>query len=338
MLFTNDDFADSNALAGAIVQTTGSNVGFTREPEEEAIENSAFISIENSAWWNWTAPFTGNVTIDTNGSNFDTQLFVLTGSAIDALNLVAENDDGFGFFGPSLVNFDVQAGTTYQIAVDGFAGDEGNISLNINLGNSTTNSIFGDSSDNNLPGTNANDRITGRGGNDQIDGKRGDDNLFGNGGNDIINGGRGRDVINGGAGADSLDGGRGRDFLFGGSGYDILDGGKGKDILNGGNGSDELSGGKGADTLIGGKGLDVLIGGDGNDVFALTLGEGVDIIKDFVDGEDSLSLSNGSLSFSDLTIADSAAGAIIRVAGNGRLAILEGVDSSLIDASDFTTV
>ncbi|MEM9922180.1 MAG: hypothetical protein AAF915_00230 [Cyanobacteria bacterium P01_D01_bin.50] len=188
MLFTNDDFADSNALAGVIVQTTGSNVGFTREPEEEAIENSAFISIENSAWWNWTAPFTGNVTIDTNGSNFDTQLFVLTGSAIDALNLVAENDDGFGFFGPSLVNFDVQAGTTYQ------------------------------------------------------------------------------------------------------------------------------------------------------DVFVLSLGEGVDIIEDYVDGKDSLSLSNGSLSFSDLTITDSAARAIIRVAGNGRLAILEGVDSSVIDASDFTTI
>lgn len=337
MLFTNDDFADSNALAGAIVQTTGSNVGFTSEPEEDVIDNSTSASIENSAWWNWTAPFTGNVTIDTNGSNFDTQLLVLTGSAVDALNLVADDDDG-GDGLQSLVNFDVQAGTTYQIAVDGFFGDEGNISLNINLGNSTTNSIFGDSTDNTLPGTNANDSITGRAGNDQINGKRGDDNLFGNGGNDIINGGRGRDVINGGAGADSLDGGRGRDFLFGGSGNDILDGGKGKDILNGGNGSDELSGGKGADTLIGGKGLDVLIGGDGKDVFVLSLGEGVDIIEDYVDGKDSLSLSNGSLSFSDLTIADSAAGAIIRVAGNGRLAILEGVDSSVIDASDFTTI
>jgi hypothetical protein len=66
--------------------------------------------------------------VSTEGSDFDTTLGVYTGSTVNALTLVAGNDD----FGPGLtssVTFNAVAGNTYQIAVDGFGGQAGNIVL-----------------------------------------------------------------------------------------------------------------------------------------------------------------------------------------------------------------
>ena len=177
--------------------------------------------------------------------------------------------------------------------------------------NSTTNTINGNSGDNNLPGTNANDNINGRAGNDDINGKQGDDNLYGNAGNDDINGMAGNDYI---------------------------DGGNGNDLLNGENDNDILVGGFGDDTPRGGNGNDTVDGGNGADQFVLTVGEGRDTIRDYVDGKDSFLLTGG-LSFGSLNITDSGTGdTIISAEGSGVLAILEGVNSSLIEASDFTTI
>jgi hypothetical protein len=204
--------------------------------------------------------------------------------------------------------------------------------------NSTTNTIFGDSDNNNLTGTKENDRILGRGGNDNIDGNAGSDNLFGNLGNDTINGGQGNDYVDGGGDNDLLTGGGGNDILIGSSGNDELRGNAGNDTLDGGDGVDRLRGGNGDDVLIGGRDLDFLIGGNGNDKFVFTVGEGTDIIEDYSDGQDSFLLTGG-LTFGALDINDSAGGdTIIRVVGGDVLAILEGVNSTVIDVSDFTTV
>jgi hypothetical protein len=46
-----------------------------------------------SIWYQWTAPSTGVFTIHTVGSNFDTLLGVYTGTSVEALTLVASNDD-----------------------------------------------------------------------------------------------------------------------------------------------------------------------------------------------------------------------------------------------------
>ncbi len=92
----------------------------------------AAMSGGKSVWWKWTAPSSGDVVIDTNGSNFDTLLGVYTGTAVNALTLIAGDNNG----GPNLtsrVTFAATAGVIYRIAVDGTGGLSGNIQLNLVL-------------------------------------------------------------------------------------------------------------------------------------------------------------------------------------------------------------
>ncbi len=124
----NDMFADAIVISGLIGQTTGSNVGATKESGEPTHASTGGASV----WWRWTAPSSGQTTINTNGSSFDTLLGVYTGSSVGSLAFVASNDDGGGGL-QSLVTFSAVSGTTYRIAVDGFAGAGGNVILNWNL-------------------------------------------------------------------------------------------------------------------------------------------------------------------------------------------------------------
>ena len=77
----NDLFADRIDL-GSVSSFTdvGSNVGYIDERFELAQSGPI-----NSAWWTWTAPTDGIVTVDTFGSNYDTFLTLAIGSAVDAL-------------------------------------------------------------------------------------------------------------------------------------------------------------------------------------------------------------------------------------------------------------
>ncbi len=84
----------------------------------------------HSLWWTWTPTASGTAVIDTIGSNFDTTLAVYTGTAVNALTAVASNDDGGGG-GTSKVTVTVTAGTTYQIAVDGYGSSTGTVYLNV---------------------------------------------------------------------------------------------------------------------------------------------------------------------------------------------------------------
>jgi hypothetical protein len=81
-------------------------------------------------WWTWTAPANGRVTINTVGSVFDTLLAVYTGQSLGALASVA-SDDQSGGNNTSRVVFQVVAGTTYQIAVDGYNGATGQVELTL---------------------------------------------------------------------------------------------------------------------------------------------------------------------------------------------------------------
>ena len=115
----NDNFASAQGLSGTNVTRTGdTNVSATSEVGEPNYPNSNPPGA--SVWYRWTASFTGTVTIDTVGSDFDTVLAVYTGDAVNALSFVAFNNDLPGTpGGPSTVTFTATAGTTYQIAVDG---------------------------------------------------------------------------------------------------------------------------------------------------------------------------------------------------------------------------
>jgi len=140
---TNDNFVNLFTLSGSSASAIGSNVFASKETGEP---NHASIPGGKSVWWSWTAPFSGNVTFSTAGSNFDTLLGVYTGSDVAGLNLIGGNDDSNGTL-QSQVTFDAVAGTDYKIVVDGFGSGEtasaGAIALNLEQDIPETGEIHG---------------------------------------------------------------------------------------------------------------------------------------------------------------------------------------------------
>jgi Ca2+-binding RTX toxin-like protein len=145
-------------------------------------------------------------------------------------------------------------------------------------------------------------------------------------------GGNGNDTLTGTAGNDSLNGGNGNDSLIGNAGNDTLIGGNGTDFLLGSAGNDLLNGDNGSDTLRGGLGNDTLTGGNGSDIFVFASGEGIDTINDFKLGTDQIGLTGG-LTFGNLSFS----GNQIRI-GSEVLAVLTGVNTNTLTASNFVTV
>ncbi len=126
---SNDTFANAITITGNSGQTTGTNTNATKETGEPLHDGKNGGA---SVWWKWTAPASGQASINTNGSNFDTLLGVYTGSSVGSLTVIAsDDDDGDGT--QSLVNFSAVSGTTYRIAVDGYSAATGNITLNWSL-------------------------------------------------------------------------------------------------------------------------------------------------------------------------------------------------------------
>lgn len=124
--------------------------------------------------------------------------------------------------------------------------------------------------------------------------------------------------------------------LYGASLNDFFNGKEGDDFLYGRDGDDTLLGGSNDDLLQGDRGNDKLFGGSGKDTFVLSKLPGTDTIYDFENAIDSLGLSNG-LTFNDLDIQASGNNTDI-LFGNQVLATLRGINSSLIEQSDFATV
>jgi hypothetical protein len=127
----NDNFANATVLSGSSVTITGTNANATKEAGEP---NHGGNTGGKSVWYRWTAPSSGTVTIDTHGSSFDTLLGAYTGTSVSALTTVAsDDDDPAGGTTTSKVTFAATAGTTYMIAVDGYGGVAGSITLNVSL-------------------------------------------------------------------------------------------------------------------------------------------------------------------------------------------------------------
>ncbi len=118
----NNNFAGAQLLAGRCGFIQGHNFSATRETGEPAITGNAGGA---SIWHFWTAPANGAALFTTQGSPFlDTIMAVYTGASVNALTLVAENDDVTGGFLDGLnysrVEFTATAGTTYRISIDGY--------------------------------------------------------------------------------------------------------------------------------------------------------------------------------------------------------------------------
>ena len=129
----NDNFANAQVISGNSGSVNGTNTNATKESGEPSHAGNVGGA---SVWYQWQAPNSGSAIISTAGSNFDTLLAVYTGNTVSALTSVASNDDDTGVL-TSKVTFNATGGTTYRIAVDGYNGASGNITLNWSLPAST---------------------------------------------------------------------------------------------------------------------------------------------------------------------------------------------------------
>jgi len=135
----NDNFSAAQVISGCSGSVNGSNVSATKEsgePNHSPDNNGGTKSV----WYQWQAPATGDATITTAGSSFDTVLGVYTGGSVASLTAVAKNDDTNANDATSSVTFCATAGTIYMIAVDGYnnggaGGDVGSVTLNWSLTN-----------------------------------------------------------------------------------------------------------------------------------------------------------------------------------------------------------
>jgi Tol biopolymer transport system component len=134
---SNDTFSAATVLTGTRVLRTGdSNTGATGEPGEPQHANTPGGA---SVWYSWTPVASGPATISTAGSSFDTLLGVYVGSSVNALAGVVSNDDDPNHdVLTSVVHLDAIAATTYRIAVDGYAGDQGTLRLRLHEGPPST--------------------------------------------------------------------------------------------------------------------------------------------------------------------------------------------------------
>ena len=126
----NDFFAGRITIAGNANTVTGTNVSSSAQISEPNHHSQA---PQKSVWWTWTPSITGTATITTAGSNFDTILAAYTGSAIGSLTTRASNDDAEGGVRTSSLTFAVTAGVPIQIAVDGYTGATGTVTLNVSV-------------------------------------------------------------------------------------------------------------------------------------------------------------------------------------------------------------
>ena len=134
---TNDNFANPQPILGAQGIILGSNVGATKELDEE---DHAGRPGGASVWYRWQAPNTGRFVFTTYGSKFETLLAVYTGNSLFGLadtEVVSNDVDPFqdqGIFGScgprtSRVSFNAVGGVFYRLAVDGRFASTGEITL-----------------------------------------------------------------------------------------------------------------------------------------------------------------------------------------------------------------
>ena len=136
----NDDWNNTIFVGGGFpVTVTGTNVDATIQADEQELTLTGA-----TVWWFVDTPEDGTFTIDTFGSDYDTQLHIYefpgSGQFVDLIPLI-NNDDANGT-AQSEVSFAAVAAQCYEIRVGGFDADgggnggaaaQGNITLNINF-------------------------------------------------------------------------------------------------------------------------------------------------------------------------------------------------------------
>ena len=140
----NDYFSSARVISGTSGSTYDTNTTATREIGEP----TTWGSTASTKWYSYTPASSGTLTINTNGSSFDTVLGVFTGSSVLSLTNIAKDDDGGDDGSDSLVALSVSSGTTYFVQVASwFSSSVGAITLNWSLGSA---SCFGSPINDNL--------------------------------------------------------------------------------------------------------------------------------------------------------------------------------------------
>jgi len=122
----NDDFIHAQIIPGTGGTVTGNNATMTAQAGEPAhAPDPSFPASDylpaHSVWYSWTPTITGPYSVSTLGSAFDTRVAVYSGTAVNDLTEVTANDEASATLSTSFAMFLATAGTTYHIAVDGFA-------------------------------------------------------------------------------------------------------------------------------------------------------------------------------------------------------------------------
>jgi hypothetical protein len=115
----------ATGFTGAQIFNTFGATKEAGEPDHCGIPGGA------SQWFAYEAPADGDLTISTDGSDFDTVMAVYTSSGssfADLTEVICDNDSGADGL-DSLVTFSVTAGTVYFIAVDGVEAATGTVNL-----------------------------------------------------------------------------------------------------------------------------------------------------------------------------------------------------------------
>jgi hypothetical protein len=120
----NNHFAN-RAILGTPGRISRTNLRADTEGDERI--QSGSMRWGATLWWKWTAPASGPVVIDTIGGSYDTFLAVYTGTKLNVLTLVTENDNASEVgVGASLLGFNAQRGREYEIQVGGvYTGGNG---------------------------------------------------------------------------------------------------------------------------------------------------------------------------------------------------------------------
>ena len=120
----NDNFADRQFIAPDAIAMSGSLSNATSEPGEPLI---AGVSSGQTAWWSWTAPSNGILTLSVEATNFSPLLEVYQGDELTGLSLAATNIHlacyqdklcGCHWRTRDQTTFHVVQGQSYPIAVD----------------------------------------------------------------------------------------------------------------------------------------------------------------------------------------------------------------------------
>jgi len=87
-------------------------------------ESCGFTTNSNSVWYRFTACGNGTISVDTNGSDYDTVLAIFTGTCGSAAELACDDDGGTGL-NSQLTAVPVTAGTNYLIKISDFNAPDG---------------------------------------------------------------------------------------------------------------------------------------------------------------------------------------------------------------------